>query len=171
MFFLAKNEGIALQEILDEAKLFLDKQNLKTDFVNQQLERIIAFYRSIKFQRKKKCAWLIYWESSERTLSNDNIIAILDSRKSDKFVRDFILQHYISKYTSLAEKIYYSSHLKDFPYQVVFEKIQDVPWVGMMTCGHNPFIVARIVKNLTLSISDDGSEMLHWENMPKPIDV
>ena len=36
-----------------------------------------------------------------------------------------------------------------------------------MSCGHNPHITARIVKNLCLSYIDNDDEMIHWDDFKR----
>ena len=38
----------------------------------------------------------------------------------------------------------------------------------MITCGHNPFIFARYVKNLRLFEGKDGDAALAWDDLAIP---
>jgi hypothetical protein len=43
-----------------------------------------------------------------------------------------------------------------------------IPWEGRILCGHNPFLVARLVDELTLKLDDNGNEILTWKDREKP---
>jgi len=168
MALKAKLQKVSIDEILNEAKSYLSEQGCGPEFIADEIARVERFYKSLKFQSKKKSAWIVHWEYSDKPFAEDSIIAIFDSRKTGHNVADFVLQHYIAVTASLEEKVHYSSRLKDFPYQAEFTKVDSALWTGSITCGHNPFITARVVKNLTLSTNDKGKEMLLWDAIPKP---
>ncbi|MBK5219778.1 MAG: hypothetical protein JJE35_08330 [Thermoleophilia bacterium] len=42
-----------------------------------------------------------------------------------------------------------------------------VPWLGEVTCGHNPFLVARLARAWS---AHDGSGRIEWEDDPRPGD-
>jgi|GEM_PF-2462794 len=164
MVYLSKAHKVTLKEILDEATIYLTSINQSEAAIQEQLDRVKRYYKSAKFQKKKKSAWVIYWSYSDKEFDKGHIISIMDSRKSYQYVADFVLQKYLDQESTVEEKVHYSSHLKSYPYQVEYQRVNGIPWTGSMTCGHNPFIVARIVKNLTLSYDDNCNEMIHWDN-------
>lgn len=168
MVFVAQHASASLQDICDEARRHLEQQGCNADSIARQLERVAGFYKSVKFQVKKKRAWLVRWESTEEPVQEQSIIAIFDSRKSSDFVADFVQQFYISHTCSIEEKVHYSSHSKEFPYQVEYERVRGAPWLGSMSCGHNPFITARVVEHLSLATSKDGATSLHWLPVNRP---
>ncbi|NKB47270.1 MAG: hypothetical protein GKR77_05720 [Legionellales bacterium] len=125
-----------------------------------------AFYATITFQTIKRKAWLVYWSSSEKKFNQKDVIAVFDSRKSSEYISNFIFQYYIASTCSLEEKIHFSSHARDFPYQVEFEKINGTNHLYSISCGHNSTIFARMVKNLAIFKKLDGSDILNWEEYP-----
>lgn len=75
-------------------------------------------------------------------------------------------QFYISKTYSLTEKMHYSSHGKDNPYPAEYlSHPKGGSWTGGITCGHNPFVIARYVKNLKIYMDDEGEPALSWEKV------
>jgi hypothetical protein len=48
---------------------------------------------------------------------------------------------------------------------VEFEKINGIEYIGSMSCGHNPAIFARIVKNLAILKEVDSSDIFRWEEV------
>ena len=169
MVYLARHHKISIADICHEARNYLSASGCDPMWISEEIERIETFYKSIKFQIRKKTAWIVFWdEVNSKYEYPQEIVAIFRSQKSGDFVRDFVFNYYISSICSLGEKVHYSSHSKDFPYQVDLERIDGIPWGGLMHCGHNPFLVARYVKNLALLRSEDGIETVHWENPPRP---
>jgi hypothetical protein len=43
-----------------------------------------------------------------------------------------------------------------------------MPWGGEIICGHNPYLRARLVDDLTIERNDDGKEEVNWKERPKP---
>jgi len=42
-----------------------------------------------------------------------------------------------------------------------------LPWSGEITCGHNPYLRARLVDDLTVERHEDGKEEVKWKERPK----
>lgn len=107
----------------------------------------------------KKSAWIVEWKGTDKKyMEGKDIIAIFDSRKSPDTIKDFVENYYMSSKYSIYEKAYYSSHRKLNPYPAKYDSSN-----GVIHCGHNPFISAKLVKNLHISVNDDGAEILAWE--------
>jgi hypothetical protein len=62
------------------------------------------------------------------------------------------------------EKLIAAFNQKANPYPAQFATIGGIPWHGEVTCGHNPFLRARLVDNLL--IDDQGEPK--WEERPIP---
>lgn len=165
MFHAALNAGATLEDILGEADRFLRKQGCTEDCIAEQKHRIRQYPHDPRKKLKSKRAWLISWQG---TNFKEEIVAILNSRKSAETVAHFTEQYYIASSYSLSEKITYAKSSKDNPYRVEFDEINGVQWTGRMTCGHNPFLVARMVTNLSVTTDGDGYEELVWEEPQKP---
>ena len=165
MFHAAMNAGATLEDILGEADRFLRKQGCTKNYIAEQTRRIRQYPHNPRKKLKSKRAWLITWQGINFT---EKVVAILSSRKSAETVAHFTEQYYIASTYSISEKITYAKSSKDNPYRVEFDDINGVPWSGRMTCGHNPFLVARIVTNLAVISDGDGNEKLVWEEQKKP---
>lgn len=170
MVYVCKVLEVSLKEILQEAEVYLASKSQNKALIQEQLDRVKRYYKSVKFENRKKRAWLIRWNHSHPAckgfdplhIDPRHIISVFDSRRSRYYIADFILQHYLVHESMLEDKIYYSSRLKKYPYQVAYDGIN-----GIMSCGHNPHITARIVKNLCLSYIDDDDEMIHWDDFKR----
>ena len=169
MVYLSKVHKISLKEILQEAEIYWTSKGQNKALIQEQLDRTKRYYKSIEFKKNKKSAWIIYWNYAEKKFDQSHIIAIFDSRNSNRCIESFIIHHYLAHQGTLEEKVYFSSHIKEYPYKVEYEKINGVKWSGSMSCGHNPFITARIVRNLCLSYKDKDDEIIHWDDFkPTP---
>lgn len=54
------------------------------------------------------------------------------------------------------------------PYPAQFGMLNNVLWGGEITCGHNPWLLARLVDELTVEADADGKERATWKERPKP---
>jgi hypothetical protein len=107
-----------------------------------------------------KRAWIITQEGTERA---QEVIGILSARKSGRIVKEYVewlyallnylpYEHFgIAKYNNpltLYEAQYGTTNL-------------GVPVDTLMTCGHNPWLVARLGSNI--SLSDGEPPLLSWK--------
>jgi hypothetical protein len=53
-------------------------------------------------------------------------------------------------------------------YPAQFGILNNVPWGGEITCGHNPWLLARLVDDLTVEADADGKERATSKERPKP---
>lgn len=166
MVLICKCQKIPLTSILKETRRYLTEKGYSKKGMQEQLNRVREFYGTITFQTIKKKAWLVYWSSSEKKFNQKDVIAVFDSRKSSEYISNFIFQYYIASTCSLEEKIHFSSHARDFPYQVEFEKINGTNHLYSISCGHHSTIFACMVKNLAIFKKLDGSDILNWEEYP-----
>ncbi len=116
-----------------------------------------------------KKAWLITWDQAGGHLrQKDKIVSILSGRLSAKTVFDYVERLYVNSEYSLSDRLAYAKNRKDNPYPAQFVSINGVPWEGQITCGHNPFLFARLVRNTRVEVDLNGDEQLCWEDIPKP---
>lgn len=54
------------------------------------------------------------------------------------------------------------------PYPAEFERVNGVTWEGQITCGHNPWLFARLVDNLANTGEPDDEATVVWTERPKP---
>jgi hypothetical protein len=108
-----------------------------------------------------KSAWLITWESLSEHLQKDNKIAsILNYRRSWQQVQRHVEWLYVNSEYSLSERLAYAKSVKNNPYPSMHER-------GHITCGHDPFLLARKVRNLHVENDSNGQEHLKWEEIPR----
>lgn len=120
--------------------------------------------------QNKKSAWLITWEettSSSKRLE-ERVIAIFDSRTGSGTIKEFIERFYMADET-LSDKVYYSSRRHKYPYRAQYDTAPNGGYLYYsITCGHNPWISARIVKNLRLRVDSEGVEHISFDKIPPP---
>lgn len=115
-------------------------------------------------------AWLVTWEShGEHAKHKDKIAAILNWRCSPNKALEIIEHIYANEFYSLEEYISFAKNRRNNPYPATFDDINGVPWLGRIFCGHNPFLMGRLVDNLYVKKEASGKEQVTWDERPKPI--
>ncbi len=102
-------------------------------------------------------AWLIKWGwAGDHAAVANPIVTVMSARTSDKDVRKYVEQRYIEATASLDEKLTYARHNQpqEPPYRAQVER-------GHISCGHNPWLEARVVDDLRVA-EKDGNEVLNW---------
>ncbi|MCK5601381.1 hypothetical protein KAR91_05925, partial [Candidatus Pacearchaeota archaeon] len=171
MFHIALSQKASMPEIISEAKKHLKFYRATDDFIKEQVKRIKCFSPNpLKNKIKMSKAWLVTWEGTdvESKYLSDNIVSVFSSRTSSEKIKNFIENYYISNNYSLLEKLTYAKNRKNNPYQAEYCRINGVQWLGRMTCGHNPFLYARVVQNLTVGLGDGSDESVVWEEIEVP---
>jgi hypothetical protein len=114
-------------------------------------------------------AWLITWEwCGDHAKVKNQIAAILNYRLPGKKVKEIIELIYVNTYYSFRERLAYAKNKKDNPYPATFDKINGISWTGSITCGHNPYIYARIVDDLKVTKDKNEQESLSWKERQRP---
>jgi hypothetical protein len=114
-------------------------------------------------------AWLVTWEwVGDHAKRADVIAALLNPRLSAKRVGDIVELLYANEYYSLGERMAYIPKKKKNPYPAVFGRVDGVQWRGQITCGHNPFLFARLVDDLRVAFDERGTEQATWKERPPP---
>jgi hypothetical protein len=57
---------------------------------------------------------------------------------------------------------------KSNPYPATFGTLDGVPWDSEVRCGHNPFLFARRVDDLTIETDVNGNEKATWTERERP---
>ncbi|WP_158751142.1 hypothetical protein [Acidobacterium sp. S8] len=57
------------------------------------------------------------------------------------------------------------------PYTAEFPMIEGVRWTGQIICGHNPWLLARLVDNLIVNIDADGNEAASWTDRVQAAEI
>jgi hypothetical protein len=101
---------------------------------------------------RKMKAWLVTWEwMGEHAKRGDKIAAILNSRLSVPRVKELVEFLYLTEYYTLSEKMAVAQRRKDNPHQAHAERL-------LISCGHNPHLVARLVEDLTVEYGPGGKD-------------
>ncbi|HEY7314013.1 MAG TPA: hypothetical protein VH643_31980 [Gemmataceae bacterium] len=113
--------------------------------------------------------WLVTWEwAGDHAAVNEKIVAILDYRRSSKQMLQIVELLYINSTSSVQEKVSYARNRKKNPYPAKYGYLGNIPWMGEIYCGHNPYLHARRVDNLKVTIDEDMNETVSWDERPKP---
>ena len=108
-------------------------------------------------QDKLGSCWLITWVG---TNTPKTIAAILSARRGERDVATFVERLYAATRHDLSDQMAQARYKKPHvPYPARIER-------GRINCGHNPWLYARQVRNMTVEINDDGEEIPNWEEPP-----
>ena len=118
---------------------------------------------------RKITAWLVTWEwCGDHAKRDDKVAAIFNARLSSERVREHVEFIYLSAMYSLTERAEYARDNKLNPYPARFGTLDGVTWKGKIRCGHNPELRARLVEDFAVERDEQGKEIAHWEERPKP---
>lgn len=105
-----------------------------------------------------KSAWLVTWEwLGNHAKKEEKIVSILNYRYSLERVKKYIEQCYIDSEYLLVDKLSCAKSANNNPYQAESSSGDKI------TCGHNPFLFARIVHNVKIEKDINDNETLVWE--------
>lgn len=167
MFHLAMREGATTDQIVLEATRWLKSQGVARDAIAREVKRIKRFSANPFRKLSLGSAWLITWEGTNPPKAQrKRVVSVLSGRTSSEKVREHVEQLHVDLLYSLHEKVTYARDRKANPYPAEFVRIDGVQWSGRMTCGHNPHLVARKVKNLRIVQNAQGAEKLEWQELP-----
>jgi hypothetical protein len=111
-------------------------------------------------------AWLVTWEwCGEHAKRDEKVAAVFDSRVSPGRIREYVELLYAHETYTLSERIAWClGNQNRNPYPAEFVKLEGVPWEGEIHCGHNPYLRARLVDELTIRRGKDGKETPTWKD-------
>jgi hypothetical protein len=121
--------------------------------------------------RPLKTAWLVTWEwigDHARVKDEKKVVALFNYRWSGERVRDFVEQIYVALEFSDWSKVGVARNQRDNPYRAQFGTLNGRLWHGEVSCGHNPWLRARQVRNFEVVIDDDGTNHTRWEEIQRP---
>jgi hypothetical protein len=114
-------------------------------------------------------AWLVTWEwAGDHAKPADKVVAIFNPHFGGGRVRELVEILYMQSMASLSERVSWALDRSRNPYPAQFGRLDNVPWGGEITCGHNPWLLARLVDDLTVEADADGKEHATWKERPKP---
>jgi hypothetical protein len=121
--------------------------------------------------RKGIRAWVIRWDWCGAHAAIDQpVAAVLRPQTSPQQVKRIVELLYAAREYEPGEMLHAIRRNGHNPYPAQFDPEGDgrthrVQWSGEISCGHNPFLVARLA---TAWWADDGSGRIEWEDDPKP---
>ena len=169
MFHHALCQGATMKEIIKEAEKHLATQGCAKGHISYQVNLIKSFKKNPYYKKNFGKAWLITWEGT--SVDEDitkRIVSIQNSRLSSDKIKKYMEQFYIDHSYSLFEKLTYKNNKKNNPYKAEYIKIDGHSWQGRITCGHNPFLLGRLVSNLRYLEDKNGNEYVTLDEMPIP---
>lgn len=118
----------------------------------------------MKPKTKGLSAWLITWEwCGEHAAVREKVAEILDPRLSSDRVRETVELLY-HRTATLSEKAAWRLLRAKQQYPAEFMRLEGVPWKGEIRCGHNPWLLARIVDGLQIETDAEGVERAIWKD-------
>jgi hypothetical protein len=106
---------------------------------------------------KIKSAWLITWECGNDSAEViDKVITIINHRKGKDFVLNLVEVLYSISNSNLKEIGICAKDKAHNPYKSKYD------FNGNITCGANPFIMARKVKNIEITTNSQDKEVISW---------
>jgi hypothetical protein len=110
-----------------------------------------------------KRAWVI---TQEGTRQSTEVVGILSARKSGKTVKEYVeWLHALLNYAP-SEHLNFAKYRNPTNlYEAEFTRTNTGAKVeNVMMCGHNPFLVARLAKDIELIDPDGDQPILKWTN-------
>ena len=120
---------------------------------------------------RKFKAWLVTWEwMGNHAKRPDKVAEILDPRLPPERVRRIVELLY-HREASLSEKVSWRLRKKQQIYPAKFINLEGMQWHGQIECGHNPWLFARLVDDLTIERDEQGNETATWKDRYRPRDI
>jgi hypothetical protein len=91
----------------------------------------------------------------------NKVVAIFPPQWGTDRVAEVVTLLYARAAYTLSEQVHYCTQRSHNPYQA------RVDWPAIITCGHNPFLIARLVSRLR-PVSDHPEAPLTWDERPRP---
>jgi hypothetical protein len=116
-----------------------------------------------------RAAWLVtrHWVADHPKWE---VVAIFSPRLGGVRVREFVELIYVTGgYFALSEQLsmMWPRHGRT-PYPAKFGQTKEGdPWEGEILCGHDPYLRARLVDDLTVERDADGKETTNWKERPR----
>ena len=106
---------------------------------------------------KIKKAWLITWEwGNDSKAVVDKVITIINHRRAKDFISNLIEVIYDINTSNLRELGSYAKDKAHKPYKSKSD------FNEIITCGANPFIMARRIKDIEITINSQQKEVIRW---------
>lgn len=106
-------------------------------------------------------AWIITWEwVGGHAAVGDPLVAIFSSRKSEKWIKEYIENLYFFNFYQTVDWAYYANKRKKLNLNTIINRI---PNGNGIFCGENPFLWGRVISDLKIKTNDgNNSEIISW---------
>ena len=116
-------------------------------------------------------AWLVTWEwIGEHAKREDKVAEILDPRISADRVREIVELLYHRR-ALVSEKVAWRLRKAKQQYPAEFMILEGAKWRGEIRCGHNPWLLARLVDDLIIETDRSGKETATWSDRYSPVEM
>lgn len=113
-----------------------------------------------------KRAWVVTWEwCGDHAKKNKEIISFFDYRVNERFIKRFVERIYADSEYTLNERLRFLKYPSQNPYKAEYGSI------GLVTCGHNPWINAKIVLNLRIENNNLVWDEINRKKIRKELEV
>jgi hypothetical protein len=116
--------------------------------------------RSMNRSRVMKSAWII---TQEGTQHRTEVLSVLSARKRPETIREYLewlhtlLQYSPEEHFATAR---YNKPVK--PYEAEYSETGSGNERNRITCGHNPYLEARLGRNVSLKDTDTDAPNVEW---------
>jgi hypothetical protein len=111
---------------------------------------------------------MVAWIITEVPGVREEVIMILNYRRSGSKVCKILEQLYIDRWMGLNGRLDYAKTGRT-PYPAHYALVDGVPYGEELWCGSGDrFLYARKVDDLRVTIDDDGNEQLVWKERKRP---
>ena len=113
--------------------------------------------------RTVKSAWVVTWQwmgNHARVDDEKRFVTALNYRWTTERVRALLEQLYIALEYSPWDKAGVAKNQRSNPYPAKAVSASEVH------CGHNPWLRAQRVRNLSVTLDGDGTHKLSWYELP-----
>ncbi|WP_010304109.1 hypothetical protein [Candidatus Odyssella thessalonicensis] len=120
-----------------------------------------------------KGAWIIVNEwLGEHARPQKKIVAFLNWRKSASYVKDLMEKVYSIENYSTIEMLQYAKNGKPI-YPAEYCRLSDgkggtIRYTGKISCGHNPFLIASRVSDITIHTNANNLTKVIWKERHLP---
>jgi hypothetical protein len=116
-------------------------------------------------KRRGRKAWLVTWEwSGDHARREPQVVTIYRPQLSGERVGELVEALYTQLEYTLRERITWTLDPKANPYRAQFGTLGGVTWPGDITCGHNPWLHARLVDDLVVDDNNNAT----WTERKRP---
>jgi len=113
--------------------------------------------------RKKTRAWIVTWQGTqEPAFPESKPVAVFNKRIGSNRIKEYVELIYSLACYSPEEKLRFALDPDSNPYPAKIsmnEKDRQI----YITCGHNPYLDARIVDNPKIEKNEKGQAKITWE--------